>query len=69
MSGGLRGAARDVADPHPRLEAATLIEAMHARVFATALKKDVVTVPGPGGSECSVNNRASMTLTPEIRGE
>jgi hypothetical protein len=59
----LRGAARDVADPEARLEAATLIEAMHARVFATALKKHVVTIPGPGGRERRFNNRVSMTLT------
>lgn len=66
MRGSLCGAARDVADPKPWLEATTLIEAMHARVFATALKQDVVTIPGPGCCECSVNNGASMTLTPKF---
>jgi hypothetical protein len=59
----LCGAAHDVADPEPWLEATTLIEAMHARVFSTALKEDVVTVPGPSCCERSVDNGTSMTLT------
>jgi hypothetical protein len=56
----LRGAARDVADPEPWLETATLIEAMHARVFSAALHQDVVTIPAPRGCECRVDNGASM---------
>jgi hypothetical protein len=62
----LGGAARDVADPEPWLEATTLIEAMHARVFSTALKEDVVTIPGPGCCKCSVDDGASMALTSKL---
>jgi hypothetical protein len=40
-----------------------LIEAMHARVFSTALKEDVVTILGPGCCERGVNDGASMALT------
>jgi hypothetical protein len=59
----LRRATRDVADPQPGLEATPLIEAMHASVFPTALKQDVVTIPGPGCCERRVNHGASMALT------
>ena len=56
------GPARDVADPESRLEAATLIEAMHARVLPAALHQDVVTVPGPCFREGGADHGASMTL-------
>jgi hypothetical protein len=56
-------AVRDVADPEPGLEAAMLIEAMHARVFSAALQQDVVTVIGPGCCQRGVNDGASMALT------
>jgi hypothetical protein len=59
----LRRAVGDVADPEPRLEAAMLIEAMHARVLSTALQQDVVTVIGPGRCQRGANNGASMALT------
>jgi hypothetical protein len=36
---------------------------MHAGVFSAALKEDVVTVLGPGGCECGVDNGAPVTLT------
>jgi hypothetical protein len=62
----LGGTAGDVADPEPWLETATLIEAMHARVFSTALKEDVVTILGPGRCERSINNGATMALTPKF---
>ena len=35
---------------------------MHARVLPAALHEDVITVPGPGFSECGANNGASMAL-------
>jgi len=57
------GSACDVADPEARFEAATLIEAMYARVLATTLKKHVVTIPRPGCCERSFNNGPSMALT------
>jgi hypothetical protein len=59
----LRGAAHDVADPKPRLEAAMLIEPMHAAVFSAALKQDVITAIGPGCCERRANNGSSMILT------
>jgi hypothetical protein len=62
LSSLLRRAMRDVADPEPRLEAAMLIEAMHAGVLSTALQQDVGTVPGPGGCECSADHGATMAL-------
>src|SRR3979411_12806 len=37
LLGFLRGAVCYIADPEPRLEAATLIEAMRARVFPTVI--------------------------------
>lgn len=60
------GAARDVADPKSRLEAAILIEAMHAGILPAALQQDVVTIPGPGCCQCRANNGASMALTPKL---
>lgn len=63
----LDGAASDVADPEPRFEAATPIEAMHARVLSAALHEDVMTVPGPGGCERCANHGASMTTALKIR--
>lgn len=59
--------ARDVADPEPRLEAATLIEMMHARVLPAALHEDVMTVPSPCLSEGGADHGASMTLSLEGR--
>ena len=59
----LVGAARDVADPKSRLEAAILIEAMHSRILSAALQQDVVTISGPGSRQCCANNGASMALT------
>jgi len=53
----------DVANPQPWLEATTLIEAMHAGVFSTTLKEDVVTVLVPSCCERGANNGMSMTLT------
>jgi hypothetical protein len=61
LLGFLRGAACYVTDPEPRLEAATLIEAVHARVFSAALHQDVVTVPGPRCRERGTDNGASVT--------
>ena len=58
--------ARDVADPKTRLEAAALIEAMHARVLPAALHEDVVTIPGPGRGERRANHGASMAQALKI---
>lgn len=55
--------ARDVADPEPRLEAATPIEFVHPRVLPAALHQDVVTIPAPGFGEGGIHNGASMALT------
>jgi hypothetical protein len=43
-----------------------LIEAMHARVFSTALQEDVVAIIGPGCCERSADNGSSMTLTSKL---
>ena len=61
LLGFLRGAACYVTDPESRLEAATLIEAVHARVFSAALHQDVVTVPGPRCRKRGADNGASVT--------
>ena len=66
LLGFLRGAACYVTDPEPRLEAATLIEAVHARVFSAALHQDVVTVLAPGSDESRVNDGTPMTLASKI---
>ena len=63
----LRRTVRDVADPEPRLEAAPLIEAMHARVLPAALHQHVVAVPRPRCRERSVNDRASMSHPSKLR--
>src|SRR4051794_6558238 len=63
----LTGPARDVADPEPGFKAATLIEAMYARVLSAALHEDVVTIPGPGFREGCANDGASVALTLKFR--
>ena len=63
----LRGAARDVADPEPRLETTPFIEAMHAKVFPAALHEDVVTVPGPRYRQRGVNNGAAVRHPSKFR--
>lgn len=55
-------AARDVADPEPRLEAAALVEPMHARIPSAALQQDVVTIPDPGGRKRRAHNGPPMAL-------
>lgn len=58
--------ARNIADPKSRLEAAALVKAMHAGVFAATLQEDVITVPGPSCRKRSIDNGSSMALTPKF---
>lgn len=57
---------RNIRGPKSRFEAAKLIEAMDAGVFAPSLKQDVVAVPCPGFGEGGLDHGASMTKTAEF---
>jgi len=57
----------NVADPKPWLEAATLVEPVHPRIFAAALQQHVMTVFDPSCSKGSVNNSTSVTSALKFR--
>jgi hypothetical protein len=64
---GLPWPARDIACPNSRFEAALLVELMHARVLAAALKQNVMTVLSPSRCDRRANYGAPIASTPKFR--
>lgn len=62
-----RGPPRHIGRPQPRLKTAAFVEAMHARVPATALQEDVMAIGRPGCCERSAHDSTPMALPPKIR--
>jgi len=58
----LRWAARDITDPHSRIESQTFIEATNTWILSTALKQDVIAIARPSFGKGSLNYRATMPL-------
>ena len=54
---------RHIGGAKSRLEAASFVEAMHARIGAAALHQHVVTVPRPGLLQRGSDDGAAMALS------
>jgi hypothetical protein len=52
----------DVTDPNARFKAASLIEAVDARVLSAALQQDVMAIPGPSLGQGGFHDRPAMPL-------
>ncbi len=58
---------RHIGSPLSRFKATLFIEPMNSRVFATALKEDVIAVTRPRGGQCSLDDCTTMTLALKVR--
>jgi len=57
---------RNVADPNSGLEAASLIEAVDARVLSAALQQDVMAIPRPRLGQCGFHDSPTMPLSAKL---
>src|ERR1700722_12617127 len=64
--GLLNRAVRNVADPNSGLEAASLIEAVDARVLSAALQQDVMAIPRPRLGQCGFHDSPTMPLSAKL---